>query len=51
MNMAGKSAAAGHKTTATSWKPSITATACGATRHPVITMPICYVLKHITDNM
>ena len=27
MNTAGKSAAAGHKTTVTSWKPSITATA------------------------
>ena len=31
MNTAGKSAAAGHRTTVTSWKPSITATACGAT--------------------
>ena len=37
MNTAAKSAAAGHKTTVTSWKPSITATACGAIRPPEIT--------------
>ena len=36
MNTAGKSAAAGHRTTATSWKPSITATACAAIRPPEI---------------
>ena len=31
-----KSAAAGHKTTVTSWKPSITATVCAAIRPPEI---------------
>ena len=36
MNTAAKSAAAGHKTTVTSWKPSITATACAAIRPPEI---------------
>ena len=51
MNTAGKSTAAGHKTTVASWKPSITATACGAIRPTEITTAICYVLEHITDNM
>ena len=51
MNMAAKSAAAGHKTTVTSWKPSITATACGAIRPPEIITAICYVLEHINSNM
>ena len=51
MNMAGKSAAAGHKTTVTSWKPSITATACGAIRPPEIITATVYVLKHIKYNM
>ena len=51
MNTAGKSAAAGHKTTVTSWKPSITATACGAIRPPEITTATSYVLEHITGNM
>ena len=51
MNTAGKSAAAGHKTTVTSWKPSITATACAAIRPPEITTAICYVLEHIRGNM
>ena len=46
-----KSAAAGHKTTATSWKRSITATVCGATRPLEITMVTVYVLEHIRDNM
>ena len=38
MNTAAKSAAAGHRTTVTSWKRSITATACGVTRPLEITM-------------
>lgn len=51
MNTAGKSAAAGHRTTATSWKPSITATACAAIRPLEIITATVYVLEHITDNM
>lgn len=51
MNTAEKSTAAGHKTTATSWKRSATATACGAIRLRAIITAICYVLEHITDNM
>ena len=51
MTTAGKSAAAGHKTMATSWKRSTTATACAVTRPLEITTAISYVLKHINSNM
>ena len=51
MNTAARSLAVGCRTMATSWKPSITATACGAIRPPEITTANDYVLKHITDNM
>ena len=43
--------AAGRRTTATSWKRSITGTACAVIPPPEITMHTVYVLKHITDNM
>ena len=46
-----KSAAAGHKTTATSWKRNDTGTACAAIRPLEITMVTVYVLEHIRDNM
>ena len=46
-----KSAAAGHKTMATSWKPSITATACAVIRLLVTITGTVYVLEHIRDNM
>ena len=51
MNTAGKSAAAGRRTTVTSWKRSATATACAAIRPPEIITATVYVLEHITDNM
>ena len=51
MNTAGKSAAAMYKTMATSWKLSITATACAAIRPLVTITVICYVLEHIRGNM
>ena len=51
MTTAGKSTAAMYRTTATSWKRSIIATACDATRPLEITMVICYVLEHINSNM
>mgnify|MGYP001515797461 CR=1 FL=1 len=51
MNTAGKSAAAGRRTTVTSWKRSATATACAAIRLRAIITAICYVLEHIRDNM
>ena len=51
MNTAAKSAAAGHKTMATSWKRSTTATACAVIRPLVTITGTAYVLKHITDNM
>jgi len=51
MNTAGKSAAAMYKTMATSWKLSITATACAAIR-PLVTITVTvYVLEHINSNM
>ena len=46
-----KSAAARHKTTATSWKRSITATACAVIRPLVTITGTVYVLKHINSNM
>lgn len=46
-----KSVAAGHKTTVTSWKRSITATACVVIRPLVTITGTSYVLEHITDNM
>ena len=51
MTTAERSLVAMCRTTATSWKPSTTATACVATHPLVITMPMCYVLKHIKYNM
>ena len=51
MNTAEKSTAAMYRITATSWKRSITATACGVTRPLEITMVTVYVLEHIRDNM
>ena len=51
MNTAAKSAAAGHKTTATSWKRSITATACAVIRPLEIITATSYVLEHIRGNM
>ena len=51
MNTAGKSAAAGHKTTVTSWKPSITATACAAICPPEIITATAYDLDVQRQNM
>ena len=46
-----KSAVAGHKTTVTSWKRSITATACAVIRPLVTITGTVYVLEHIIVNM
>ena len=51
MNTAGKSAAAGRRTTVTSWKRSATATACAAIRLRAIITAICYVLEHINSSL
>lgn len=46
-----KSAAAGHKTTATSWKQSIIAIACVVIRPLVTITGTVYVLEHINSSL
>ena len=51
MNTEARSLAAMCRITVTSWKPSITATACAAIRPLVTITGTVYVLEHIRDNM